>query len=140
VIVVLRLTRYTLCVCGHARSGHDDLASGDARCLAVEDRRDLLAVFDDGREDVYGYCACLRFRAAQPAGRRRPSPLNSRQMDDRRHALAEVLGSVRLEDSEPTPEMRAALDRWADGELDDAELAELARRAAAGEPLSLPGD
>ena len=61
-------------------------------------------------------------------------------MDDRQHALAEVLGSVRLEDAEPTPEMRAALDRWADGELDDAELAELARRAAAGEPLSPPGD
>ena len=49
-----------LCVCGHSRDNHPDPASGDTRCLAVEDRRDLLAVFDDGRDIAYADCACLR--------------------------------------------------------------------------------
>jgi hypothetical protein len=61
-----------LCVCGHLPSHHADPSTGDTRCLAVEDRRDLLAVFDDGRDTAYGYCACLHFRAAttrRPPGR-----------------------------------------------------------------------
>jgi hypothetical protein len=52
-----------LCACGHRRSGHAEPSSGDTRCLAVEDRRDLLAAFDDGREHDIAYCACLRFTA-----------------------------------------------------------------------------
>ena len=40
----------SLCVCGHLASHHADPASGDTRCLVVEDRRDLLDVFDDGRD------------------------------------------------------------------------------------------
>ena len=127
-----------LCVCGHSRDNHADPTSGDTRCLTVEDRHDLLAVVDDGRESSYGYCACLRFRRAGGRGHCRPPSIDSWQMDDRQQALAEVLGSVRLEDAEPGPEMRAMLERWADGELDDAELAELAKRAAAGQPLSPP--
>jgi hypothetical protein len=55
-----------LCVCGHLAEHHADPASGDTRCLAVEDRRDLLEVFDDGRDGPIGYCACLAFRSAQP--------------------------------------------------------------------------
>jgi Single-strand binding protein family len=34
--------------------------------LAFEDRRDLLAVFDDGRDTPYGYCACLRLAPGAP--------------------------------------------------------------------------
>jgi hypothetical protein len=51
-----------LYVCGHLRSRHEDPANGDSRCLAVEDPRDLLSSFDDGRERAAGYCACMRFR------------------------------------------------------------------------------
>jgi hypothetical protein len=53
-----------LCACGHLASNHAEPSSGDTRCLAVEHRRDLLAVFDDGRDTAYGYCACLRFQPA----------------------------------------------------------------------------
>jgi hypothetical protein len=56
----------SLCICGHLASHHADLANGDTRCLAVEDRRDLLDVFDDGRDSPIGYCACLAYRPAQP--------------------------------------------------------------------------
>jgi hypothetical protein len=55
-----------LCSCGHRRSGHADPSSGDTRCLAVEDGRDLLEAFDDGREHDVAYCGCLRFTAAEP--------------------------------------------------------------------------
>ena len=57
----------SLCVCGHLASHHADPASGDTRCLVVEDRRDLLDVFDDGRDRAIAYCACLRFRAGGTA-------------------------------------------------------------------------
>jgi hypothetical protein len=33
------------------------------RCLAVKDRRDFLATFDDGRGTAYGYCVCLRVQS-----------------------------------------------------------------------------
>lgn len=56
-----------LCVCGHLATNHADPASGDTRCLAVEDRRDLLETFDDGRDGPIGYCACLAYRPATPA-------------------------------------------------------------------------
>ena len=56
-------TEQALCACGHLRSSHADPATGDSRCLVVEDRRDLLDVFDDGRDSASGYCGCLRFRA-----------------------------------------------------------------------------
>jgi len=55
-----------LCVCGHLAENHGDAASGDTRCLAVEDRRDLLDVFDDGRDGPIAYCACLAYRPAGP--------------------------------------------------------------------------
>ena len=60
-----------LCVCGHLASNHAKPSSGDTRCLAVEDRRDLLAVFDDGCTATYGYCACLRFKPATTTHRSR---------------------------------------------------------------------
>lgn len=50
-----------LCVCGHRASSHASVDSGDTRCLAVEDRRDLISLFDDGRDHELGYCACLRY-------------------------------------------------------------------------------
>ena len=55
-----------LCECGHRASSHAHPDSGDTRCLAVEAREDLIAVFDDGRDGDYGYCACLRFTEARP--------------------------------------------------------------------------
>jgi hypothetical protein len=57
-----------LCICGHVRSRHADASIGDTRCLAVEDRRDLLEAFDDGRSRDHAYCACLRFSAARVPG------------------------------------------------------------------------
>jgi len=56
-------------------------------------------------------------------------------MVDRHQALDAVLGSVRLEDAEPSREVVAALRQWADGGLNADELAVLAARAAAGEPM-----
>ena len=54
-------------------------------------------------------------------------------VDEPEHALAEVLGSVRLEGSEASSEVRDALERLAtDGPSVD-QLDELAKRAAAGE-------
>jgi hypothetical protein len=55
-----------LCVCGHLAEHHADSASGDTRCLAIEDRGDLLDVLDDGRDRPLGYCACLAYRPARP--------------------------------------------------------------------------
>ena len=63
-----------LCVCGHQAANHAEAASGDTRCLAVEDRRDLLEVFDDGRDGPIGYCACLAYRPAQPGENGRGAP------------------------------------------------------------------
>ena len=56
-------------------------------------------------------------------------------VSSRREVLAEVLGSVRLEHLEPSPEMLAVLERWAEGTLSDDELGEFAARAAAGKAL-----
>lgn len=47
-----------------------------------------------------------------------------------------MLGSVRLEDAEPSPEMLALAERWAEGKLSTAELRNAAGQAAAGEPLT----
>jgi len=78
---------------------------------------------------------------AWPTGR--PSPATTtaacpkmRAMIDRHQALATMLGSVRLEDAEPSPEMLALAERWAEGKLSTAELRDAARHAAAGEPLT----
>lgn len=57
-------------------------------------------------------------------------------MIDRHQALATMLGSVRLEDAEPSPEMLALAERWAEGKLSTAELRDAAGQAAAGEPLT----
>ena len=57
-----------LCVCGHLAEHHADPASGDTRCLAVEDRHDLLDVFDNGRDGPIAHCACLAYRRAGPVG------------------------------------------------------------------------
>ena len=59
-------------------------------------------------------------------------------MPDRQQALAAALGSVRLEDAEPSPEMLALGERWARGEFTTAELKEAAQRAAAGQPVDTP--
>ena len=56
-----------LCVCGHLADHHADPAIGDTRCLVVEDRRDLLDVFDDGRDGPLSYCGCLTYRPGRPA-------------------------------------------------------------------------
>ena len=57
-------------------------------------------------------------------------------MPDRRQALATMLGTMRLEDAEPSPEMLALAEQWARGELSTAELEQAAQRAAAGRPLT----
>jgi hypothetical protein len=57
----------------------------------------------------------------------------------RKAMLAEVLGSTRLEDAEPSMEMRSVLEDWADGRVSTDELEAVAKRAAAGEPLRAPG-
>ncbi len=55
-----------------------------------------------------------------------------RVLIDRHQALATMLGSVRLEDAEPSPEMLALAERWAEGKLSTAELRDAAGQAAAG--------
>lgn len=65
-----------------------------------------------------------------------PACPKMRAMIDRHQALATMLGSVRLEDAEPSPEMLALAERWAEGKLSTAELRDAARHAAAGEPLT----
>jgi len=59
-------------------------------------------------------------------------------MTDRDQALATMLGSMRLENAEPSPEMTALAEQWARGELSTAELEQAAQRAAAGQPLTQP--
>lgn len=54
----------SLCRCAHRESSHADASSGDTRCLVIEDRRDLITPFDDGREHDHAYGACLRFTAS----------------------------------------------------------------------------
>jgi hypothetical protein len=58
-----------------------------------------------------------------------------RGVSTREQLLAEVLGSVRLEDAEPSAELRAALDQWAAGELSLDDLGEIAKRTPASDPL-----
>ncbi len=53
------------CECGHGRGQHEDAATGDTRCLVVDERSSLTQVFDDGREGELAYCGCLRFMAAR---------------------------------------------------------------------------
>lgn len=50
-----------ICVCGHLATNHADPATGDTRRLAVEDRNDLLDLFDDARDAQHGCCACLSY-------------------------------------------------------------------------------
>ena len=59
-----------------------------------------------------------------------------RAMTDRRQALAAALGSARLEDAEPSPEMLELGERWARGEITTDELKAAAARAAAGKPIT----
>lgn len=58
-----------------------------------------------------------------------------RAMTDRRQALAAALGSVRLEDAEPSPEMLELGEQWARGEITTDQLKAAAARAAAGESI-----
>ncbi len=51
-------------VCGHLASSHPDPATGDTRCLVVEDRRDPLHVFDNGRATKHGCRAWLHYGPA----------------------------------------------------------------------------
>lgn len=53
----------------------------------------------------------------------------------RRQATADALGSVRAEGLEPGPRAEALLDRWARGELSDAQLVEARKRVACGENI-----
>ncbi len=53
----------------------------------------------------------------------------------RRQATADALGSVRAEGLEPGPRAEALLDRWARGELSDAQLVEARKRVACGESI-----
>ncbi|MGO9974970.1 MAG: hypothetical protein ACLP01_19645 [Solirubrobacteraceae bacterium] len=54
-------------------------------------------------------------------------------MSEREHALAEVLGSVRLEGAEPSPELRDALKQLITEAPSTDQLDELAKRAAGDE-------
>ena len=54
-------------------------------------------------------------------------------VSEREQALAEVLGSVRLEDAEPSPEVRDALKHLVADDSSAEQLDQLAKRAAAGE-------
>ena len=54
-------------------------------------------------------------------------------MSEREQALAEVLGSVRLEGAEPGPELRDALKALITDDPSAGQLDEIAKRAAAGE-------
>jgi hypothetical protein len=62
------MTATALCTCGHPAAEHADPASGDTRCLVVNERARLTHVFDDGRDTAYAYCACLRFTPADEPG------------------------------------------------------------------------
>jgi hypothetical protein len=55
-----------------------------------------------------------------------------RLVSEREQALADVLGSVRLEDAEPSPEVRDALEQLSAGNASADQLDELAKLAAAG--------
>ena len=63
------MTSTALCACGHTAAEHADPTTGDTRCLVVGERDGLEHVFDDGRDTIHAYCACLRFT---PAGENPP--------------------------------------------------------------------
>lgn len=54
---------------------------------------------------------------------------------DRAQAVANVLGSLRLDGLEPTGPVRDLADLWAQGKASDADLREAERRLFAGEAL-----
>jgi len=53
---------------------------------------------------------------------------------DRFQEVLSILGSVRLEGAQPSPEVVALGEAWARGELTADELDAAARRIAAGQP------
>lgn len=55
---------------------------------------------------------------------------------DRERIVAAALGSARLEDADPGPEVRDELARWVAGDGDAETLDQLARDAARGEKES----
>jgi hypothetical protein len=60
-----------------------------------------------------------------------------RLMVDRHQAVRNALGSAHLEGADPGPEVVAAMRAWADDPTSTPEqLGELAKRAAAGLPLT----
>jgi Antitoxin VbhA len=60
-------------------------------------------------------------------------------MTTRRQQFDSALGSMRLEDAEPDPEVIAAGEAWVRGEMTAEDLDAAAKRAAAGlPPLSRP--
>ena len=71
-------------MCGHLASNHADPATGDTRCLADEDRRDLLYTSDDGRDTQHHYCACLHYIPAPAAH----PPTDEPELSDYRSGLA----------------------------------------------------
>ena len=75
---------------------------------------------------------------ARTAAAATAAPPKMSAMTDRDQALATMLGSMRLENAEPSPEMVALAEKWARGELSTAELEQAAQRAAAGQPLTRP--
>ena len=56
-------------------------------------------------------------------------------MIDRAQAVANALGSLRLDGLEPTGPVRELADLWAQGKASDADLREAERRLLAGEAL-----
>lgn len=61
-------------------------------------------------------------------------------MTDRRQEFVSVLGSLRLEDAEPDPDVIAAGEAWVRGEMTADDLAAAAKAAAAGLPPLLRHD
>jgi Antitoxin VbhA len=66
----------------------------------------------------------------------RSSEDRSSDEDCRERAAAAALASVRAEGLEPSAEAQQLLERWRSGELTTEDLDSLAKRAAAGEPLT----
>ena len=56
-------------------------------------------------------------------------------MIDRAQAVANVLGSLRLDGLEPTGPVRELADLWTQGKASDTDLREAERRLLAGEGL-----
>ena len=60
------------------------------------------------------------------------------EVTDRYQEVLSVLGSVRLEGAQPSPEVVALGEAWARGEVTADDLDAAARRIAAGQPLRTP--